>query len=115
MNETGWIFISKTTLPHWPLLTIQEYTKHVFDAAKAPSAASFHYHMDRLKDFKPANYAALMKHPHASWANYACRRNVTWEQVTTNMVTSEESVNDVIEKEVSGLWWCGVVVGVGVG
>lgn len=93
---------------HWRF--VQDFTEHVFDAARAPSSASFHYHMDRLKEFKPDSYAALMKHPHASWANYACRRNITWDQVTTNTMTSGESADDVIGKEVSGQWWWVVVV-----
>ena len=75
--------------------------RHIFSAARAPSSSSFDYYMDKVKLLKPASHASMMKNPPTLWANYTCRDNVIWDQVTTNM---SEAANNVIRDEVNA-WY----------
>ena len=72
--------------------------RHIFNAARAPTLASFEFYMDQMKVLKPASYASMMRNPPALWANYACRDNVIWDQATTNM---SESANNMVGDEVN--------------
>ena len=75
--------------------------RHIFSAARAPSSSSFDYYMDQVKLLKPASHASMMKNPPYLWVNYACRDNVIWDQVTTNM---SESANNMIGDEVNACY-----------
>ena len=75
--------------------------RHIFSAARARSSSSFDYYMDKVKLLKPVSHASMMKNPPTLWANYACRDNVIWDQVTTNM---SESANNMIGDEVNACY-----------
>ena len=79
----------------------QKCMEHVFSAARAPSSSSFDYYMDKVKLIKPVSYSIMMKNAPSLWANYACRDNVIWDQMTINI---SESVNNIIRDEVNA-WY----------
>ena len=70
--------------------------RNIFSAARAPSLSSFEYYMDKVKLLKPASHASMTKNPPTLWANYACRDNVIWDQVTTNMSESANMIGDEV-------------------
>lgn len=69
----------------------------MYQAAKAATEGLFNHHMNAVKNLNVAAYDKLMATPHNTWANYACRKNVIWDQTTSNMA---ESVNNMIGTEV---------------
>ena len=75
----------------------------VYEASKAPTKSFFLASMDKLKANKEASWKGLNDTPHKLWANYADRRNMTWNQSTSNM---SETVNSMIGAEVRSLLAC---------
>ena len=71
-----------------------------YDMSKAPTKRVFDRSMNKLKDIKPASAEALDKKPHQLWTNYADRGNMTWDQSTTNVA---ESTNSMLGAQVWGL------------
>eukprot|EP00904_Undaria_pinnatifida_P008857 jgi/Undpi1/5100/HiC_scaffold_19.g08452.m1 len=72
---------------------------HVYQAAKAATHDTFKLHMQQVRNLNEKAHERLNKTPHGTWANYACRKNVIWDQTTSNMA---ESVNNVIGAECWG-------------
>lgn len=54
--------------------------------------------MEEWKKINGKAYDKLVGTPHQSWANYAGRDNVIWDQTTSNM---GESLNNMIGAEVN--------------
>lgn len=69
----------------------------MYQAAKAPTKATFEYHMAKVKSLNDKAHDKLLATPLNTWANHECRDNVIWDQVTSNM---SESVNNMIGSEV---------------
>lgn len=80
-----------------PFTPAQQGRYHVYQAAKAPTKATFDHHMKAVSKLNPKAADKLNETPHDTWANYACRDNVIWDQTTSNI---SESVNAMIGKEV---------------
>ena len=74
-----------------------------YEASKAPTESLFRASMDKLKANKEASWKGLNDTPHKLWANYADRRNMRWNQSTSNM---SETVNSMIGAEVRSLLAC---------
>lgn len=70
-------------------------TELVFEAARADNERTFEEIMDKVKRLKPESYAKMMAYERTWWANYACRDNVTWDQVTSNF---SESANVMLQE-----------------
>lgn len=69
----------------------------MYKAAKAATKALFDHHMNEVKNLNPAAFKKLNDTPHNTWANYACKNNVIWDQTTSNF---SESLNKLIGEEV---------------
>jgi len=69
----------------------------VYRAAKAATEGLFKHHMNEVKKLNDTAYNKLVATPHNTWANYACRKNVIWDQTTSN---TAESTNHMIGEEV---------------
>jgi len=69
----------------------------VYQMARKPTKAAFEYHMGEVEKLNPGAAQKLRSIPHNTWANYACRDNTIWDQVTSNMA---ESVNNMVGHEV---------------
>lgn len=52
----------------------------------------FDSYMDQLHGIDPDAHDKLMEIPHHLWAHYAGRKNVCWDQVTTNPAESANSM-----------------------
>jgi len=65
--------------------------------ARKPTKAAFEYHMGEVEKLNPGAAQKLRSIPPNTWANYACRDNTIWDQVTSNMA---ESVNNMVGHEV---------------
>ncbi|CAN0440044.1 unnamed protein product, partial [Ascophyllum nodosum] len=65
----------------------------VYQGAKAATEPLFKLHMEEVKKLNQRAYDHLIKTPHDTWVNYACRNNVIWDQATSNMA---ELVNNMI-------------------
>ena len=74
-----------------------------YEASKALAESRFRASMDKLKANKEASWKGLDDTPHKLWANYADRRNMTWNQSTSNL---SETVNSMIGAEVRSLLAC---------
>ena len=74
-----------------------------YEASKAPTKSLFCASMDKLKANKEASWKGLNDTPHELWANYADRGNMTWNQSTSNI---SETVNSMIGAEVRSLLAC---------
>ena len=69
----------------------------MYQAAQAATKALFDHHMNEVEKLNPKAFIELNKREHNTWANYACRKNVIWEQSTSNMA---ESTNALVGEEV---------------
>ncbi|CAB1096279.1 unnamed protein product [Ectocarpus sp. CCAP 1310/34] len=52
--------------------------------------------MNEVQNLNPAAFKKLNDTPHNTWANYACKNNVIWDQTTSNF---SESLNKLIGEE----------------
>lgn len=98
LHAVSWVMLPSACA--YPSLSIgppQGGRHHVYQGAKAPTEATFLYHVGEVNKLNPAAAEKLLSIPHNTWANYACRDNVIWDQVTSNM---SESVNNMIGHEV---------------
>lgn len=79
------------------------YTKagsiNIYSAARQPTQAGFEHHMGLLSATAPKAHAKLDEIPPETWAHYASRKNVCFDQVTSNPA---ETVNSMLG-EVKGV------------
>ena len=65
----------------------------MYQMARKPTKAAFEYHMGEVEKLNAGAAEKLRSIPPNTWANYACRDNTIWNQVTSNMA---ESVNNMV-------------------
>ena len=74
-----------------------------YEASKALTESLFRASMVKLKANKEASWTGLNDSPRKLWASYADRGNMTWNQYTSNM---SETVNSMIGVKVRSLLAC---------
>lgn len=70
----------------------------LYEAARAPDKARCDENLDVIKGLNAAAWQKMSAVPRKSWAMYATRGNVVWDQVTSN---PSESTNHMMGAEVS--------------
>lgn len=63
-----------------------------YKASRAMKEVQFKFYMNKLHDLDPDAHDKLMEIPHELWAHYTSRKNICWDQVTTNPAESANSM-----------------------
>lgn len=78
-----------------------------YSAARAPDQATCEFHLNKVKALNAVAGQKIAEIPRHTWAMYATRGNVVWDQVTSNI---SETTNHMITADVSqhvslGFYW----------
>lgn len=79
-------------------LCAQNGRMHFYQAARVPDKTTCEHHLDKIEELNPGAAQKMKAVPRETWAMYATRGNVVWDQVTSNMA---ESTNHAMGAEVS--------------